>query len=125
MDVCTSHFRCILKCALDISCSEMEIYITLLENPGIGVDELSKLVSKEKSTTYKALQNLVNKGLVLREYRILRGGGYKYIYKPVAFTDVKKTISKSLDKWINNISKIMSDVERLESRSEFLNALKS
>lgn len=123
MEICTSHFRCILKCALDISCLEMEVYTHLLKKPGMSVDDLANSVNKDKSTVYKALQNLTNKGLVLREYRILRGGGYKYIYKPTPFSNLKKTISNSLDNWIQRISELLNEVEKLERQSELLRAL--
>ncbi|RLI78939.1 hypothetical protein DRP05_05630 [Archaeoglobales archaeon] len=34
----------------------------------MGVDELASSLNKDKSTVYKALQNLANKGLVVRGY---------------------------------------------------------
>jgi len=95
----------------------------LLKKPGVGVDELAESVNKEKSTVYKALQNLTNKGLVVREYRILKGGGYKYIYKPTPFINLKKTISENLDKWIQGIGEVLNEVEKLESQGELLKAL--
>lgn len=108
---CESHLRCVIKCALDLNCFDMDVYSELLKRGQATVDELAETLKKDKSTVYKSLQNLLEKGIVTREYRILRSGGYKYIYKPVPFEKFKEVISRSINQWIKTLENFLSSLE--------------
>jgi predicted transcriptional regulator len=58
MEVRKPHFRCLLKCALNITCLEMEVYVTLLRNPNLCAEEIADKIKRDKSAVNKALQNL-------------------------------------------------------------------
>ncbi len=111
---CESQLRCTLKCAFNISCFEMEVYTSLLKNPSISVEELAEILKKDKSTVYKALQNLMDKGLVEREYRILRGGGYKYLYKPIPFDRFREEMIKNINEWASRLVEFLDELSRMD-----------
>ncbi len=111
---CGQHLKCTLKCALDMSCFEMDVYVELLKRSPISVDDLAEVLGKDKSTVYKALQNLLEKGFVKREYRILRGGGYKYLYKPVPFEEFRKEMMKSIDSWVKELVNFLDELEEID-----------
>ncbi len=92
---------CILSCTLGLNCSEAEVYGTLLRLRSADVDEIAKKVEKDKTTVYRALQNLVDKGLAVREYRIMRSGGYKYIYRPVPIKNFKEIVTRRVNEILN------------------------
>ncbi len=100
---CDRNLKCILKCAFGISCLEMEVYFTLLKNPGLDVSMIAEKLGKDNSSVYKALKNLMDRGLVKREYRILRGGGYKYVYKAADFDKFKGVAVRMLGRWLDDI----------------------
>jgi len=110
-EACSQHLRCILKCALDLSCLEMHVYLALIKYPGSDVEFLAEKLGRDSNTIYKALRNLMEKGLVKREYRILRSGGYKYIYKPIEFDEFKKIALEKLERWIREVNKVLELVE--------------
>ncbi len=110
---CESQLKCTLKCALDISCFDMDVYAVLLKNNPASVEELVEILQKDRSTVYKSLQNLLEKGLVEREYRILRGGGYKYLYKPIPFEKFKEEILKNIKEWANKLIDALEEIEKL------------
>jgi len=116
---CKPHIKCIVKCALDTTCLEMNIYLELLKNPGSDVETLAKRLEKDNNTVYKALKSLMEKGLVEREYRILRNGGYKHLYKPLEFDEFKKIAMERLKKWVADVVTILELVENMEE-SEFI-----
>ena len=120
MNSCDPNIKCVLKCALDISCLEMDVYLLLLKNPGSDVETLAELLGKDESTIYKALRNLMEKNLVKRDYRILRGGGYKYLYYPVQFEEFKRIAKKALEEWFKNFDNMMRSFEELD-RDELVN----
>ena len=108
---CENHLRCVIKCALDLNCFDMDVYSELLKKGQATVDELAETFKKDKSTVYKSLQNLLEKGIVTREYRILRSGGYKYIYKPAPFEKFKETVSRSINQWVKTLEAFLSSLE--------------
>lgn len=111
---CDEHLRCTLKCAFDVSCQDFEIYLTLMKKNPATIEEISELVGRDKSTVYKSLQKLLEKGLVERDYRILRSGGYRYLYKPVPFTEFKKMMIKAIETWSKKLMNFIADVEKMD-----------
>jgi len=116
-EVSEPDFEHIVKCVLKLTISELEVYLTLIENPGVGVDELSEIMKKDRSGVYRSLQTLLEKGLVKREYRILKHGGYKYIYNPIDI-DVLKTILKDeLDRWFKKLNEVVEKFDMDEIKA--------
>lgn len=111
---CDEHLKCILKCAFDVTCFEMEIYTTLLKKNPMTVEDLSEILKKDKSTVYKSLQRLLEKGLIERDYRILRSGGYRYLYKPIPFEDFKVKMTKALEQLTKSLTEFIQLVEKLD-----------
>ncbi|MEM0215621.1 MAG: helix-turn-helix domain-containing protein [Archaeoglobaceae archaeon] len=111
---CEDHLRCMLKCALDISCSDFEVYITLLNKNPATIEEISESLNRDKSTVYKSLQKLLEKGLIERDYRILRSGGYRYLYKPVPFQNFKEIMIRSLETWEKRLKDTITALEKME-----------
>lgn len=111
---CSPNLKCVLKCALNISCLEMDVYLLLLKNPGMDVETIAKELEKDESTVYKALRNLMERELVRREYRILKGGGYKYLYFPRDFDEFKKIAREAMEEWFKQFDSMIKDIERVE-----------
>uniref|UniRef100_A0A7C3MC55 TrmB family transcriptional regulator n=1 Tax=Archaeoglobus fulgidus TaxID=2234 RepID=A0A7C3MC55_ARCFL len=111
---CNPNLKCVLKCALNVSCLEMDVYLLLLKNPGLDVETVSKELEKDESTVYKALRNLMQRGLVKREYRILKSGGYKYLYYPADFEEFKKVAREAMEDWFRNFEIFIKDIERVD-----------
>jgi predicted transcriptional regulator len=111
---CSPDLKCVLKCALNISCLEMDVYLILLKNPGLDVESLAKEIDKDESTVYKALRNLMEKELVKREYRILKGGGYKYLYFPKDFDEFKRIAREAMEEWFKLFDNMIKDIEKVD-----------
>lgn len=120
---CEEHLRCTLKCALDISCLDFEVYLALLNKNPATIEEISDYVKRDKSTVYKSIQRLLERGLIERDYRILRSGGYRYLYKPIPFPEFKKIMIKSLETWGKKLMESLASIEKME-QSKIENALK-
>jgi len=106
-EISEPDFEHIVKCVLRLTISELEVYLALIENPGIGVDELSEIMGKDRSGVYRSLQTLLEKGLVKREYRILKHGGYKYIYNPIDLEILKSILREELEKWFKKLNEVV------------------
>jgi|Deesub1362A_J573_1020465.scaffolds.fasta_scaffold00079_112 predicted transcriptional regulator len=104
-------FQHILKCVLRLTPSEIEVYLALHMHPNIGVDELAEHIGKDRSGVYRSLQTLMEKGLVKREYRILKHGGYKYLYVPVPLEELKAKLKKELEEWFEKLNEVVESFE--------------
>ncbi len=102
-------FHHILKCVLNLTPSEIEVYIALHQHPNVGVDELANIVGKDRSGVYRSLQSLMEKGLVEREYRILKHGGYKYLYTPIPIENLKEKLRVELENWFKKLNEVVED----------------
>lgn len=98
---------CLLACVLGLNCSEAEVYHFLLNRGSADVDEIARAVGKDATTVYRALQSLSKKGLVVREYRILKSGGYKYLYKPLPIKDLEKLVFEKVEEILNELKVLM------------------
>ncbi|RLI83160.1 TrmB family transcriptional regulator [Archaeoglobales archaeon] len=106
-EISEPDFEHIVKCVLKLTISELEVYLALIDNPGVGVDELSEIMGKDRSGVYRSLQTLLEKGLVRREYRILKHGGYKYIYNPIDVEILKSILREELEKWFRKLNEVV------------------
>ncbi|RLI77928.1 hypothetical protein DRP05_08755 [Archaeoglobales archaeon] len=97
-----------LKYILGMSALDLMIYSELCNLGCSTVETLSELIGKDKSTIYKSLKNLVDKGFVRREVRILRKGGYKYIFIPAPPNELKGTIQEKMN---SCFKQVMSFIE--------------
>jgi predicted transcriptional regulator len=104
-------FSHILKCVLGITPSEIEVYMALFKHPDSGVDEIAESIDKDRSGVYRSLQSLLEKGLVERDYRILKQGGYKYLYKPIPVDELKNRLKNELRQWYKKLSEIVNGFE--------------
>ncbi len=90
--------------------------MALLDKSFADVDEISKTVGKDKTTVYRALQSSTEKGLVTKEYRILRGGGYKFIYRPIPVYNLKEIVMNGVELLLNELVSKMKKVNGLLER---------
>ena len=101
----------ILKCVLKLSASEIDVYLALQKHPGIGVTDLSDYIGRDKSGVYRTLQTLAEKGLVERKYRILRSGGYRYIYYSVPLEELRSRLLKELEEWYQKLNEMVDSLK--------------
>ena len=92
-----SEVRGFLRHILGMSALDIIIYAELCNSGCATVEALADVIGKDRSTIYKSLKNLVEKGFVRREVRILRKGGYKYIFVPVPPKKLEKIIQNRMN----------------------------
>ncbi len=89
----------VLECFFGVNESDVEIYRILLSKGEKKIEEISTISGKSENAIYKSLQKLMLAGIVIREKKLLRGGGYFYTYKAVSPHEVGEQMKKVLDAW--------------------------
>ena len=103
----------------DLSQPELDILFMLIsrekEEP-ITLDEVSKEMDRDRSTTFRSLQKLVTLGLLVKETKTIKDGGYFHVYSAVDRETFKreterrvKELQKSLDRLLK---KFESDMQQ-------------
>ena len=99
----------LMRCILGLREIEIRIYFELLDMKEATVLELAERVGRDRTTVQKALRSLMNCGLVERE-KITEKSGFKYVYKPVEFKDVKAKMEELLDDWYLSVKEWLKKV---------------
>lgn len=83
------------------------MYLALQNHPYTGLNELAEFTNKNVSGLNRILKSLMEKGLVMREYRILKHGGYKYFYYPVPLEELVPGIREMIRGWIMELDSMV------------------
>src|SRR5918994_3936363 len=103
----------------DLSPPELDILFMLIsrekEEP-MTLDEVAKAMDRDRSTTFRSLQKLVSLGLLVKETKTIKDGGYFHVYSAVDRETFKreterrvKDLQKSLDRLLK---KFESDMQQ-------------
>jgi predicted transcriptional regulator len=103
----------------DLSPPELDILFMLIsrekEEP-MTLDEVSKEMDRDRSTMFRSLQKLVTLGLLVKETKTIKDGGYFHVYSAVDRETFKreterrvKELQKSLDRLLK---KFESDMQQ-------------
>ena len=103
----------IMKCALGVRVTEMEAYCVLVTVGPSSVQQVAEKIVKSRPTAQRLLQNLVDKGLAIREERLIGLGGYQYVYSAVSPEVMKEAVRETLEKWYQ---RMMKEIDNLPTR---------
>jgi predicted transcriptional regulator len=106
-----SAIRDLIAFLFDLSPLDLEVLLFLIKiNPESStLEELAKKADRDKSTTFRSLQKLVNQRIVSKETRTLKERGYYHVYASIDKESFKietekriTEIKKSLDRMLKN-----------------------
>jgi len=77
----------------------------------VTIDELSEQVDRERSTVYRAVQRLLNAGLIQKEQINYDQGGYYHVYKPADPEAIREDMQRLLNDWYAEIGQLIQEFE--------------
>lgn len=89
----------IMRCMFGLKALESQVYLELAERGALTASELTRKFKKDRSTIQRALQSLSFVGLVYREQKNIRGGGYYFAYRALPFSEMKEAMKANVRKW--------------------------
>ncbi|MGA3111541.1 MAG: helix-turn-helix domain-containing protein [Candidatus Bathyarchaeia archaeon] len=99
----------LLTCLYNLKPSDLEALLALAKNGNATLDQIAKIVQKDRSSVHRCLSKLVSINLVSRQSKSLKGGGYYHTYAmmdPALIkkhaTDRVKEITESLQSLIDS-----------------------
>ena len=104
----------------DLSPPELDILFMLISRENgepMTLDEVAKEMDRDRSTTFRSLQKLVSLGLVVKDTKTIKDGGYFHVYSAVDRETFKKEterkvkdLQKSLDRLLRKFESDMQEV---------------
>lgn len=108
-----ASFRCedMVKCVLGLKSLDIDTYKALLMHGPLTAEKLGEILSRERSTAYRSLQNLIACGIVYRETRSIDSGGYYYEYVAIEPQEMKQMVKKNVDEWYNKMNDLIEKMD--------------
>ncbi len=99
----------LLSCLYNLKPIDLEVFLEVARNENATLDQIAELVQRDRSSTHRCLSKLVSAGLVHKQSKTLKGGGYYHVYSMVDTFKIKnharqrvKEIIESLERLIDN-----------------------
>ena len=99
----------LLSCLYNLKPIDMEVFLEVAKNENATLTQIAELVHRDRSSTHRCLSKLVSAGLVHKQSKTLKGGGYYHVYSMVEASKIKeyakqrvKEITESLESLIEN-----------------------
>ena len=104
----------------DLSPLDLDILFMLISKkngePMMTLDEVAKEADRDRSTTFRSLQKLVTLGLLIKESKTIKEGGYVHVYSVVDMDTFKmeterrvKNLQKSLERLLKRFESDMQE----------------
>jgi predicted transcriptional regulator len=104
----------------DLSPLDLDILFMLISKKNgekqMTLDQVSKETDRDRSTAFRSLQKLVTLGLLMKETKTIKDGGYYHVYSAVDMETFKKEaerkvrdLQKSLDRLLKKFETDMEE----------------
>jgi predicted transcriptional regulator len=99
----------LLSCMYNLKPIDLEIFLQVAKNQWATLDQIAESVQRDRSSTHRVLAKLQSAGLIHKQSRGIKGGGYYHIYAAANPEKIKenakqrvKEITDSLQNLIEN-----------------------
>jgi len=80
----------LLTCLYNLKPSDLEVLLVLAKNENSTLDQIAKIVQKDRSSVHRCLSKLVSINLVSKQTKSLKSGGYYHTYAMLDPATIKK-----------------------------------
>ncbi len=99
----------LLSCLYNLKPIDLAVFGTVAKKEWMTLDQIADKVERDRSSTHRSLAKLVSAGLIHKESKGLRGGGYYHVFAIVEPDKIKKharervkEVTESLETLIEN-----------------------
>lgn len=99
----------LLTCLYNLKPTDTEIFLHVATTPNATINKIAEQINRDRSSVHRCLQKLVSAGLVHKQTKTIKCGGYYHIYIATEPEKIKqdarnkvKEITESLERLIDN-----------------------
>ncbi|GAA0532277.1 helix-turn-helix domain-containing protein [Halorubrum ejinorense] len=109
----------LLECFHGLKDLDRECFQALVEaEEPLTVDELTEHVDRERSTAYRAVQRLLQTGIIEKEQINYDQGGYYHVYSPSDSAEITDDMQRLLNDWYAKMGQLIGEFESKYEQSE-------
>jgi predicted transcriptional regulator len=102
----------LLECLHGLKALDRTCFEELVETEqAMTVDELADRVDRERSTVYRAVQRLLQSGLVQKEQVNYDQGGYYHVYHTADADEIAGDMQRLLNDWYAKMGQLIGEFE--------------
>jgi len=101
----------LLSCLYNLKPIEVEVFYALAAREHATLDEVAGAVSRDRSTTHRCLSKLVSAGLVYKQSRTLKSGGYYHVYSTVEPSRITQQARLRVGEVTESLSRLVDNFE--------------
>jgi len=101
----------LLTCLYNLKPTDTEILLTVAKNPQATLDDIATKVQRDRSSVHRCLAKLVTAGLVTKEAKSIKGGGYYHVYSMVEPQKIKKHAKERVKEITESLNGLISSFE--------------
>lgn len=101
----------LLSCFLDLNELEVRIFYSLMDKGSATLDQISEIVSRDRSTVFRNLQKLVSLGLISKEMISLQKGGRIALFLPSDIQVIKEIVTQRIDSLKKSMDSFLDEFE--------------
>ena len=101
----------VIQCIFELNKLDIKVYKTLKETGETRANILAKKLNKDRSTIYRSLQKLTCSGLITKNTKTIKSGGYYHTYQCNDIKEVKENLEQCINNWY---TKMKNTIEELE-----------
>ena len=109
----------LLECFHGLTQLDQDVFGVLVDaDEPLTVDELAATVNRERSTAYRAVQRLLQAGLIQKEQINYDQGGYYHVYESTDASAIADDMQRVLNDWYAKIGQLIQEFEQKYDHDE-------
>jgi len=101
----------LLTCLYNLKPTDTETLLAVAKNPDATLDTIAQEVHRDRSSTHRCLAKLVTAGLVTKETKTIKGGGYYHTYTMVEPQKIKKHAHERIKEITDSLNKLIKSFD--------------
>ena len=102
----------LLVCLYNLKPTDIQVLIQVARNQNATLDQIAKLVQRDRTSVHRCLSKLVTANLVTKQTRTLKGGGYYHAYTMVEPEKIKKQARERVEEITESLGALVESFEQ-------------
>ncbi|HUI85865.1 MAG TPA: helix-turn-helix domain-containing protein [Nitrososphaerales archaeon] len=96
-----------MTCLYSMKPADLDAFYAVATLGSANLDQVAQSVSRDRSTAHRSLSKLVSAGLVYKQTRTLKDGGYYHVYSTVDPSTIKEHASQKAKEISDGFQKLI------------------
>jgi len=101
----------LLTCLYNLKPSDLEVLLALARNGTATLDQIAKVLQKDRTSVHRCLSKLVSINLVSKQSKSLKSGGYYHTYAMMDPALIKKHATERVNEITESLQELIDSFE--------------